>query len=200
MTGYTDIFRRIEEVSPKLSDWCSIEKAQTLAATVIALRPSLTIELGIWQGSSLIPMALAHRAIGYGRVIAVDAWEAEASVQGQSDEDAKWWKSVDHQKAYETFLRALSEEGVAQIVEVVRCRSDDYTPPDGVELVHIDANHSEQAVKDVQRFIPHMSSRGTWILDDYAWSGGGVRKACAVLERAGWHECYALGTGGIWRK
>ena len=200
MQGYSELFQRIERVTPRLSDWTTIEKAHTLAALVIALRPTLTVELGVWQGASLLPMALAHRAIGVGRVIAVDAWECSASVQGQIDEDAKWWGSVDHQKAYETFITTLAEEGVSQIVDVVRSHSDDYTPPDGINLWSCDGNHSDQAVRDVQKFAPKMAQGGIIVMDDYNWSGGGVRKACAALESMGWIEMYRLGTGGCWRR
>ncbi len=201
MTGYTDIFRRIEEVSPKLSEWCPQDKAQTLACLVIALRPALTIEVGTWQGASLIPMALAHRAIGFGRVIAVDAWAASASIEGQvSTDDVKWWSEVDHEKAYQTFVRTLAEEGLSQFVEVVRMRSDEYIPPDGVGIAHIDANHGDQAIKDIQKFIPKMSSNGVIVTDDHDWAGGGVRRACTALESAGWIQQYPLSTGGVWRR
>lgn len=199
--GYTDVFRRIDQLSGKLSEWCLPDKAGTLAALVIALRPALTIELGVWQGASLIPMALAHRAIGHGRIVAVDPWDAKASIEGQiNPEDVKWWGQVDHEKAYQRFLAVLSEEGLSQYVEVVRMRSDEYMPPDNIGLWHADGNHSDQAVRDVQRFIPKMASGGIAVLDDYGWAGGGVRKACLALESAGWKELYALGTGGVWQR
>ncbi len=201
MTGYSDIFPRINRITPRLSEWCSQEKAETLACLVIALRPALTIEVGVWQGASLIPMALAHRAIGFGRIIAVDAWSANASVEGQvSTDDVKWWSEVDHEKAYQKFVNTLAEEGLSQFVEVIRCRSDGYAPPDNIGLLHIDGNHSDQAVRDVQKFAPKMASGGIIVMDDYDWRGGAVRKACAALESAGWIEQYSLGTGGVWRR
>ena len=201
MNGYTDVFKRIELITPQLSEWCPIQKAHTLAAIVLALRPVLTIEVGVWQGASLIPMALAHRAIGFGRIIAVDAWAARASIQGQVDPaDVDWWSKVDHDKAHQKFITVLAEEGLSQFVEVVRSRSDEYTPPDGVNLLHLDGNHSDQAVRDVQRFIPKMASGAIAVLDDYSWSGGGVKKACAALESMGWIEMYRLGEGGVWRR
>lgn len=176
-------------------------KAHTLASLVIALRPELIVEVGVWQGASLIPMALAVRAVGRGRIVAVDAWEKLASIAGQVEEgDVKWWSGVDHDEAYATFVRALAEEGLSQFVEVVRARSDDYVPPTGVGLFHCDGNHGEQAVKDVQRFMPKMAGGGVIVMDDYGWRGGGVKRACAALESAGWAEMYSLGTGGVWRR
>jgi|KBSSwiStaDraftv2_1062776.scaffolds.fasta_scaffold14521_10 predicted O-methyltransferase YrrM len=201
MNGYTDIFRRIERITPQLSDWTPIEKAHTLAALVLALRPALTVEVGVWQGASLLPMALAHRAIGHGRVIAVDPWAATASVQGQVNaDDVRWWSEVDHEQAYQKFVTVLAEESVSQFVEVVRATSDEFAVPEGIGLAHIDGNHGDQAVKDVQRFAPKMATGGVLVLDDYLWAGGGVRKACAALESAGWTEMYRLGTGGVWRR
>jgi len=200
-SGYTDVFRRIEQITPRLSEWCPMDKAHTLAALVLALRPVLTIEVGVWQGASLVPMALAHRAIGFGRVIAVDAWAATASIQGQiSADDVRWWSSVDHEKAYQNFITVLADEGLSQFVEIVRARSDEYTPPDNINVLHLDGNHGEQAVRDVQRFIPKMASGGIACLDDYEWAGGGVRRACATMESLGWIEYAPLGTGGLWRR
>ncbi len=201
MTGFTEVFRRIERLTPKLSEWTPMYKAHTLAALVIALRPSLTVEVGVWQGASLIPMALAHRAIGHGRIIAVDAWSNAASTEGQVNlDDVKWWGAVDHEQAYQTFMRVLAEEGLSQFVEVVRCKSEEFAVPDGVELAHIDGSHTEQAVRDVQHFAPKMARHGIFVLDDYLWAGGGVKRACAALESAGWVEMYPLSTGGCWRR
>lgn len=198
---FTELSHKIDTVVPTLSQWCPPEKAFTLAALVIALRPALIVEVGVWQGASLIPMALACRAVGHGRIVAVDAWEKLASIAGQVEEgDVKWWASVDHDEAYATFVRVLAEEGLSQFVEVVRSRSDDYVPPDGIGLWHCDGNHGEQAVKDVQRFLPKMATGGVIVMDDYEWRGGGVRKACVALESAGWAEMYSLGTGGCWRR
>ena len=172
-----------------------------MAALVLALRPALTIEVGVWQGSSIVPIALAHKAVGFGRVIAVDPWSAVASVQGQiNPDDAKWWSEVDHERAYQTFVTVLAEEGLSQYVEIVRTTSDEYAPPDNINVLHLDGNHSDQAVRDVQKFAPKMANGGIAILDDYSWSGGGVRKACAALESLGWIEMYRLGTGGVWRR
>jgi len=199
--GYTELFRRIERITPQLSEWCPMDKAHTLATLVLALRPKLTVEIGVWQGASLLPLALAHQAVGYGRVIAVDPWAAVASVQGQVNaDDVRWWSEVDHDKAYQTFMTALAEEGVSQLVEVVRVTSDEFAVPEGIGLAHIDGNHGDQAVKDAQRFAPKMAQGGVIVMDDYGWAGGGVRKACAALECAGWSEYAQLGTGGMWRR
>jgi len=199
--GFTDVFRRCEQIVPQLSDWCPIIKAHTLASLVIALRPALIIEVGTWQGASLVPMALACRAVGFGRIVAVDPWSAVASVQGQiNKEDADWWASVDHEKAYQKFVTVIAEEGLSQYVEIVRATSDEYSPPDNIGLWHSDGNHSDQAVRDVQKFAPKMASGGIICADDYQWSGGGVKRACAALESLGWIEYAKLGTGGLWRR
>ncbi len=201
MTDFTELSRKIDYLVPRLSEWCPAEKSHTLFALVLALRPALTIEIGTWQGASLLPMALAHRAIGHGRIIAVDPWSSEASIEGQvNKDDIRWWSEVDHEKAYQTFIRVLAEEGLSQLVEVVRCKSDDFDVPDGVGLAHIDGSHTEQAVRDVQKFIPKMAKHGIICMDDYQWSGGGVKRACAVLESSGWEELYPLSTGGVWRR
>ena len=192
-------------------DWCSLEKAQTLAAIVVALRPAVICEIGVWMGGSLIPMAMAlrtlreiddsaGRVLESHRVIAIDAWSPEASCVGQGDRDAVWWASVDHEAALETFRRRLTQHRVAGLCEVVRARSDNAQVPARIDLLHVDGNHAEQALRDVQRFAPSVPVGGILVLDDVAWQGGHVRRAYESAIRGGFRAMYPLGTGTVMQR
>ena len=39
---------------------------------VLALRPAVVVEIGVWRGSSLLPMALALKELGRGQIVGVD--------------------------------------------------------------------------------------------------------------------------------
>ena len=66
-----NLFSQIEAL-PMIGDWCPLDKAKTLAAMVLALRPAVVVEIGVWRGSSLLPMALALKELGRGQIVGVD--------------------------------------------------------------------------------------------------------------------------------
>jgi predicted O-methyltransferase YrrM len=205
------LMSRISETYQEGGDWCSLEKAQTLAAIVIALRPTVICEIGVWMGGSLIPMAMALRALREvdedagrhtkdHRVIAIDAWSAEDSCVGQGEADAAWWATVDHEGALSTFRKRLAQHGLAEICQVVQTRSDDAPVPASIDLLHVDGNHADQALRDVVRFAPAVPVGGILVLDDVFWHGGHVRRAYALAEETGFRPLYPLGTGTVMQR
>ena len=44
--------------------WATAEKCCTLASLVLANKPALAVEIGVWGGRSLLPVAMAMKAIG----------------------------------------------------------------------------------------------------------------------------------------
>lgn len=198
----TGLFQKISDTLPKLDGWCSPEKGQTLAALVLGTHPEVCVEIGVWGGRSALPIALALKEIGRGTLICIDPWSNAASAEGQVNvQDAEWWgKVADHETVYNRFLNTIAEHGIGQCVRVVRQRSDQVPVPANIDLLHIDGNHSDQAVKDVERFAPNVRAGGFVCCDDLDWSGGGVRRAVAKLQSMGFREIYRLGTGAMFQR
>jgi hypothetical protein len=68
-------------------------------------------------------------------------------------------------------------------------------PPSECQLLHVDGNHSAQAIKDVERFGAVVTVGGVMILDDLDWSGGAVRTAWSRAKEMGFEDIGPLGTG-----
>jgi hypothetical protein len=147
-----NLFTHIEEIVPKLDGWCSVPKAFALASAVLTLRPKVVVELGVYGGRSLIPMALALKEIGEGKVIGVDCWDANASAQGQEGEHQQFWVNLNHTAIRDTFIKNLDKLELRGFVDVIQMKSSQVTPPKVIDLAHIDANHGPEAIKDVERF------------------------------------------------
>lgn len=182
--------------------WCSRNKALTLAAIIVALRPRVVVELGVWMGGSAIPMALALRAVGSGQLIAVDAWSVEASVAGQEAEIHRtWWTNVGadgHLRALEMFLSRLRELAIPpEHCTVRRQRTDEASVPLSIDLLHHDANHGPQVIDDIERWAPAIRVGGLLVLDDLDWAGGHVLQARDRALELGFVELYPLGTGCV---
>lgn len=204
----SNLFQRISELLPALHGWCSESKAHTLAAAVLALRPETTVEIGIYGGRSFLPMALAHKEIGRGMIIGIDPWHPHESAKGQINEsDHKFWSEnlppgqhASHDRVMNHFLQKLHELGVQNCVNIIRLPSDAVEPPTKIDLLHLDGNHSDQAVRDVERFAPKCRVGALMFVDDIHWSGGGVARAVEKLKATGWAFLYALDTGAVFQR
>jgi len=182
-----------------MGDWCPPAKAFTLSALVMALRPKIIVEIGVWEGGSLIPLALAAQAIGDCNVIAIDPWNAGASVKDQNDVNAAWWAKAPHEEAYKLFQKRVEQYDLT-CVTTLRMTSDDAPLPAYINILHIDGNHADQAVKDVRRYAPLVTTGGIAIMDDLEWHGGHVRVAADLLEKMGFRYLYPLGTGAVYQR
>ena len=190
-----DLFAEIERCLPEGGDWCTLPKANALAALVLGLKPTRILEVGVWMGGSLIPMLLALKKNGAGTAIAVDPWSAQVSVAGEDSVNAKWWSSVDHEAAYKAFCARLVKHGLDPFCEVVRLPSDDVKIDGVLDLAHIDGSHTLQAFRDVQRFAPLVRAGGILVMDDIGWVGGGVDKGVELARTMGFAEIYPLSNG-----
>jgi len=193
----SNIFDKIETVHASTEGWCSWKKAQTLAAIIISTQPEISVELGVWYGRSLLPVALAHQHIGKGGVIAIDPWMAQESVAGQiNPADKEWWDRQDiHQAAYDAFKKKVYELGVQNVVRIERKSSDDFEPPEGIGYLHVDANHGEQAITDFKRYAPKVKRGGFLVADDLHWTGGSIITAISLLPEMGFQELYRVENG-----
>lgn len=196
----TDLFAHISRLIPTLQGWADVPKAHTLASMVIALRPAVTIEIGVFGGRSFLPMALAHKFIGSGMCYGIDPWQRQESMLGQTGKDLEWWAACDHEAIFMGFMEQVRLLSVQNVTKICRMRSDDFTPIPKIDLLHTDGNHGPQAVKDVMRFCPHVRTGGICVMDDLGWSGGNVQLAAARLSVLGFTKLYDLGTGAAYQK
>ena len=188
------IFEQIKNVHATTTGWCSEEKALTLAAIVLAARPKICVEIGVWHGKSLFPVALAAKHIGDCRVIAVDPWSAPASVDGQvNPADVEWWNRPEiHEQAFQSFRNKVTELGLNDTVKIVRQSSDEFDPPESIGLLSVDGNHGDQAIMDIRRYAPKVARGGYLVADDVEWTGGAVGKAISLLPSMGFMELYRV--------
>lgn len=197
----SNLFSEIDEAVKLIGHgWCTQEKARVLASIIVATRPEVVVEIGVWAGKSAIPMAMAVHYNHVGKVIAIDPWNAQISSEGMTGANLQWWSSVDHNDIYNHFTHAVNHFGVSQVMDIRRCKSDDVEPPMNIGLFHCDGNHSEQAIRDVERFAPKVKTGGFCFCDDVQWDGGGVGKATQLLKDVGFIELYKLDTGALYQR
>lgn len=198
----SNLFDELETVIDQIRHgWTTIEKAQALAASVVMLRPHVSVEIGVYSGKGLISLALAHRSVGIGHVIGIDPYMASASIEGQTNEaDKEWWGKLDHEMIYNMCVQSISQFKVQNVVKLIRKRSDEVDPPHGIGVLRIDGNHGEAVIGDIERYCPNVVPGGILFLDDIGWSGGSVNRAVEELVQDGWKELYKLDDGAVFQR
>lgn len=180
------------EVIEKMQGWCTLQKAEKLYDLVHLTNSQLTIELGVFGGRSLLPMAFAHRHKDSGVVIGVDAWNKYAALEGTNEPaNNDWWESIDYNAIYDGCAKAIEDNHLFNWCSIIRMKTEQFAvlcPDNSVDMIHADSNHSEEiTTKEVSLFLPKLKSGGIWVADDTGWPTlkkaiGMLTEQCEILE------------------
>lgn len=187
--------------------WCSHTKASVLIDIITKTRPKKIVEIGVWAGKSLIPMAFTLKTLGNGKIYGIDPWKNEESVIGvQSEANLAYWEWVDHEAVMNGLKIKVQEFGLEDQIELIRSSSLEAPEIGDIDLLHIDGNHSEiTSILDVTKWVPLVKSGGWIIVDDISWYEAGYFTQGKSVEWLDQH-CDRIGaisdvcTWGIWVK
>lgn len=177
-----------EALSNNPQGWCSVRKAGILASLVTSMGGGNVVDLGVYAGRSLLPMALACKYIGKGTVIGIDPFTVDAAIEGEEEKHAEWWKQMPFERIEEMLRESIAENGLEDWTRIIKKRSDDVDPPSEITVFSCDGNHAAQCIKDVSRFAPRVVIGGFTVLDDVGWSSGKVSESVPLLEGFGFVE------------
>jgi predicted O-methyltransferase YrrM len=177
-----EIRNRALAMMDELTGWCSKEKGAVLVDLILKTRPRIIVEIGVWGGKSLVPMACALKANEQGIIYGIDPWDSKESVTGLFEEvHREFWSRVDHESILTGLLKKIEEFRLADHIELVRCTSENAAPIFDIDILHIDGNHSEKtSYFDVTKWVP-LVKKGGWIFfDDIHWFDGKETTARSV--------------------
>lgn len=193
-----NLFQNLKAVTDLPHGWTSFEKSKTLAGIILATRPALVIEVGVWSGRGTIACALACKDVGKGMVVGIDPYDPLASAEGQTGENLEWWSKQDHEAMFQYCQQQIAAFGVQENVTLIRKHSNAVDPAElgEVGLLILDGNHGPQAFSDIQRFSQRIPVGGYALLDDLNWKNGGVSLAVDFLLKNGFIECFRVQKSG----
>lgn len=186
----------IRAVIPKLEGWTDADRCIEMADLMLKENPKLCVELGVFGGRTLIAQALTLREVGGGHVFGIDPWTVDAAIEGESEENQKWWsRNVDLNEIYRGTIRAIENLQLGPWTTTIRNTSQNvHGLFSKIDQLLIDGNHSEIAsCRDVELYLPKVKSTGIIFFDDVDWPT--TKKAVAMLEAA----CDVIKDGGKYK-
>lgn len=199
----------IIEAEGRLPGWCSRQKAVCLAETVLAERPLVCVEIGIFGGRSLVPVAAALRQNGAGAIYGIEAWSPAVAVENTTNAaNDDWWSTVDFDRIKHDFYRFIVDMSLTRHVRVIEAPSARAAGLfDTIDFLHIDGSHSVlNAAEDVILYARRVRPGGIVVFDDVNWNSTALARGlleslcepvrmltdavtgkdmCAVLRRRG---------------
>jgi len=162
--------QELENVLSSLDGWCSTEKARALCNLVEEIKPKLILELGVFGGRSLVPMAITQKNIQCGISVGIDHWSYQSSLEGDDiGDDVEYWKNLNYQSIMYECISGINRYGLDNC-GILRMKSQDAYSMFGnesIDILHQDGNHSEYInCLEVELYMPKLRSGGYWISDD----------------------------------
>lgn len=171
--------------------WCTPVKAQKLYELASSPSCEIAVEIGIFGGKSLIPMALAFADKGHGCIYGVEPWDNGVAVETVTDDDNDaWWRTIDLVAIKRNFFSHVARLKIEKYVRILEIPSDSATLvfqtsrfAGRIDLVHVDGAHSvEQSVYDCALWLRLLKPGGHLVLDDTNWQS--VKGAYDYLKAA----------------
>jgi predicted O-methyltransferase YrrM len=168
---------------------CGVAKALAVAELMVRFDVRDAIEIGVYRGRSLLPMAEVLKRQGAGKVVGIDPWSMTEALQSEDHELGpvvnEFVRAYPWEQTYAEVRERIDQFGLQEHCELMRLTSAAAAPhiaDASVDLVHIDGNHDREAVeRDVRLYEPKLRPGGLLVLDDASWES--VRPTLEELQK-----------------
>jgi len=160
----------IAEIVPILRGWSGkSERPYRMAKLILKENPQVVVEIGVFGGQSLIPQAMALKALGHGRIYGIDPFNSKVIKKQMAEfDDATMWLRQDMNMVLTDTLQWIKELELQNHAIVILGESKDCsTLFDTIDILHIDGAHTEEGVMlDVNLYAKRVRSGGYIWMDD----------------------------------
>jgi len=167
--------QKVCNVLPSLEGWCTTEKALSFIDLVLEVQPEVYVEIGVFGGRSLFPVASALKFLGKGTVIGIDPWDKIECIKYYdpiADQlNLQWWGKVNLNYIYSSYISMLKKYELEKFCRTIRATSEKAAAEiDAIDILYIDGNHSEEAsLLDVVLYLPKVRQGGYVWMNDSLW-------------------------------
>ena len=164
--------RRLKMISSTTMGWCSEEKSLNFLDLVLEIKPKICVEIGVFGGASLIPVACALKFLKEGIVIGIDPWDVSECIEHldrlEDKEHIEWWSKLKMRDIYYDFVDKLILYDLEEYCKIIFKTSQEAALDIkcSIDILHIDGHRSEKVTtQDVKTYFPKVVSGG------YIWVG-----------------------------
>ncbi len=156
--------------------WCTQEKSESFIDLVLETKPHICVEIGVFGGSTLFPVASALHALGEGIAIAIDPWDKIECLRFLdpigNKQDWDWWGRLNLREIERSFRQMLVERGLQNTVAILKMTSKEAASKvRRIDILSLDGNLSEQGVlEDIRLYLPKVVPGGYIWLNDALWT------------------------------
>lgn len=197
-----NIYELYDKRYTPLWGFCTLDKAGCLIDYVDEICQKVDnpvcVEIGVYGGKSILPVALELKRNKKGIVHAIDPWSNDEATKGYYGEDLDFWHTIDLEKYFRIFKKSIKEFKLTDYVNVIRASSDDAPSFTDIDLLYIDGQHTEQALKDVEKYATHVKPGGYCLVDDVNW--GEVGRVPDLITQMGFELVHVLQHCNVYKK
>lgn len=181
---------QILESVKQLQGWCSDQKAALLYSLVRDYKPTTAVEIGIYGGRSIVPIASAIKDNSHGSVYGIETWSGAAATTYRTNfANDFWWMNIDFIQIKADFYKYISQYELHDVIRVIEAPSEKCGSLfDCIDFLHIDGGHSTYgAAQDVVNYVAKVPSGGIIVYDDINWPSTAagldiLRDCCQLLH------------------
>lgn len=165
----------VYNVLPTLEGWCTKEKASHFIDLVLEVKPEVYVEIGVFGGSSLFPVASALKSLGKGMIYAIDPWDKLECIKYydpiEDSADLQWWGKINLVYVYYSYINMLRKHGLEDYCKTIKTTSEKAVSHiDSIDILYLDGNHSEVcSLQDVSLYLPKVRQGGYIWMNDSLW-------------------------------
>jgi tetratricopeptide (TPR) repeat protein len=182
--------------------WITLNKAGCLIDYVDEIcrdvESPICVEIGVYAGKSVLPVALELKRNAKGIIYAIDPWTNEEATRGYEDAHYEYWSQIDLNQKLEIFESMIREFELKDYISIIKEPSDTAPEIKNINLLHIDGQHTDQALRDVRKYASQITLNGYCVVDDVDW--GRVADVPNLLEKMGFIHVHTVGTTVIYKK
>lgn len=181
--------------------WCSLDKSGCFVDYVndicSRVENPVCVEIGVFGGKSILPVALELKRHKKGMVYAIDPWSNLEAGKGYEDQQREYdyWTNVDLEYMHKFFLNLLKEYEIENYVDVIKSTSDAAPEIDNIDFLFIDGQHTDQAVRDTFKYATKVKLNGYCVVDDVTW--GDVSKVPEILNSLGFFNIHNVDSNAM---
>lgn len=167
----------------EIDGWCSIHRASFLIDLIVATQPQVIVEIGVFAGKSLIPMALALHSNGSGKVYGIDSWDTSTWAKGMDGGLKHFLKDKNYEQAKQSLIEKISSYNLENYVVLHHATSMDAPVISEIDILTIDRNsYEEEAFQELCKWVPHVKKGGLVILNNVSWTKDGLVNPIKATE------------------